>query len=182
MNQVKPLTVEQQLKRMSEWLEAIESRPAISSATSPEILADCWETLETSPHVQANKSYLERGRTRGDMPPLAALFEYAAAGYYPPPELLLTLVDAWQRYTESTNDLTLEEAFFGKPVPKAGNYAKRAMKKRKDLGAAFQIGEYQSQGKTKAEAVKLIAKKFGGSEESLKKINPIPPLDSESEK
>jgi hypothetical protein len=132
--------------------------------------------------VKANKLYLLRGRTHDDTPPLAALFDYATTGHYPPPELLLTLLDAWTTYRESAGKVTLEEAFFGKPIPKAGPYAQRAMKQRKDLGAAIQLGEHIDEGKTKNQAVQLIADKFGGSEESLRKIKPIPPSVSKREK
>ena len=181
MVRVKPFTVEQQLQRLSEWHKAIESRRRPSSATSSETLADCWDDMEAAcPNIQANESHLLRGRTHNDQPPLAQFFDYVESGLYPPPELLLTILDAWRVYREYGGDLTLEEAFFGKPKPKAGNYAAQAMKMRKDLGAAFALGEHISQGKTKAKAAELIADKYPGtSEESIKKIKPILPFDAE---
>jgi hypothetical protein len=173
--------MEQQLQRLNEWHEAIESRDHPGS-TSTEFLADCWKDMEAAcPNIQANKSHLLRGRTHNDQPPLAQFFEYVEDGLYPPPELLLTILDAWRTYRESGGDLLMEDAFFGGPKPKAGNYARQAMKKRKDLGAAFELGKYQSQGKSKEDAAQLIADKYGGSAGSISRIKPIRPLDDSEE-
>ena len=173
---IKPFTVAQQLQRMSAWREAVANRPT-SSSHSSEFLVDCWDAMEAaSPNIQANKNYLLRDRTHNDMPPLAQFFDYVDNGLYPPPELLFTLLDAWRTYAESGGDVPLENAFFGKPVQKAGNYAARAMKKRKDTGAAFELGIHMSQKNSKETAAAMIAEKYGGSEASIGKIKPILPV------
>jgi hypothetical protein len=175
---IKGFTVEQQLQRLSAWQQVIELRSRPSAATPPEHLVDQWELLEAAdPSIKASASFILRGSTHDNKPPLAQLFEYVEAGFYPPPDLVLTVLDSWRRYcvAASADELTLEEAFFGKPKPKAGNYAAQALKKKKDLGAAFQLGEHIKQGKSKEEAAALIANQYGGSEESIKKIKAIDP-------
>ncbi|GLQ98338.1 hypothetical protein [Dyella mobilis] len=177
MGKVEPLTVEQQLQRLNDWQRAIDDRPKPSSATSRERFVDQWDALESAdPSIKANAGYLLRGSTHNNKPPLAQLFEYVEEGFYPPPDLLLTVLDVWNTYRQAAGDVELEEAFFGKPKPKAGSYARREMKKWRDAGAAFQLGELMAEGKTKDQASEIISDKYGVSKESMKKLKPIDPI------
>lgn len=165
------LSPEKQLHRLGEWHKAILNRLSPSSGTSTEYLVDQWEILEAhDPAIRANKDFLLRGETHDSTPPLALLFEYIDAGFYPPPELLLTLLDVWKIYLRSAGSLKLEDAFFGKPIPKGGNYAARSRKKWKNLGVALELEKLMDQGKTKTEAVIEVSERYGLSEESTKRI------------
>ncbi len=56
---------------------------------------------------------------------------------YPPPEILWVIAKQFQWYMEKEGDITLEEAFFGKPIKSKGNYAKRMADETKLLYEAF---------------------------------------------
>jgi hypothetical protein len=47
-------------------------------------------------------------------------------GFYPPPEVLLTIADSFKIYFTGEGDISLEEAFFGDITKGVGNYAARA--------------------------------------------------------
>lgn len=168
--------IETQLKLLAGYYRAIQERPRPSYFTSTERLADQWEAIEaTDPSIANSPTFLLRGRTHDDKPPLAQFFDYITDGYYPPPELLLTLLSVWKDYLQAAGDMRLEDAFLGPPVRKAGPYASRALKARKDLGIAFALGGLIARGKTKAEAAALIADQYGLPEESVRKIKPADP-------
>lgn len=182
-NPVRLPKIEMQLQRLSAYYEAIKDRPTPSSSTPPEHLVDQWEMLEGSdPSIQASGSFILRGRTFDGRPPLAELFSYVEAGFYPPPELLLTLLDVWRDYRAADGDMELENAFLGPPVPKAGNYAARAMKAMKDIGARIRLGSEMDKGMTKADAALMLAEEFHGSDESIRKLKPFRAPDLEPEK
>jgi hypothetical protein len=163
--------MERQLEALKEWHKAIEERPRPSGATPPEMLADQWEVLEChSVDVAANKSFILRGRTYDDRPPLAQLFDYVEAGFYPPPELLIAAFNAWVVYRERAGDLELEEAMLGRRVPRGGNYAARAMAKRKELGKSIALGQLMDEGMTKDAAAQHLACKYSISAEVLKRF------------
>lgn len=71
--------------------------------------------------------------------PLDALALFVEQGHYPPPELLLAVVRMYQTYVDSEGQRTLEECFFGKPKPKAGNHAARKARSLKELGWTIRV-------------------------------------------
>lgn len=169
------LSSQQQLQRLRDWHKAIVDRPSPSMGTSPERFVDQWDALEAADDtVRAHATFLLRDATHAGKPPLSQLFDYVEAGFYPPPELLLTLLDVWRTYLLAEGELSLEGAFFGKTVQRAGNHAARAAKERKNLGIAFALGDLQGQGKTKTEAVTELVEKYGLSEDSTKRIKAKP--------
>ena len=68
-----------------------------------------------------------------DTPPMAALFVMVSMGLYPPPELMLAMLQAFIEYLEAEGRLELEDVFFGKPRQRAGNYARRRKKGERDF-------------------------------------------------
>ncbi len=75
----------------------------------------------------------------GDAEPLAAFFMLIDRGVYPPPDVLLILLDAWGVYIESKGKKSLEECFFGPAVPHAGNYSERLSARLRKLAIAFEV-------------------------------------------
>lgn len=98
--------------------------------------------------------------------PLAAVFFLIEMEFYPPPELLLALKDAYDEYLEAPlqgKKMTLEEAFFGKPSQRGGNYAKKKYKDTKLLTIQFRFGELLDQGFSRADAAEKVSNLLGGS-------------------
>lgn len=60
--------------------------------------------------------------------PLAALAYCLEAGVYPPPSVLLQIADIYKGYVHKQGEISLEDAFFGKPIKGMGNYAARKAK------------------------------------------------------
>ncbi len=54
-------------------------------------------------------------------------------GEYPTPEILLAIAKAFELYFVAAGALTLEEVFFGRPVKRAGNFAKRSKREQRYL-------------------------------------------------
>jgi len=81
-------------------------------------------------------------------------------GFYPPPELLLTLLDCWDTYEAGGGSISLEEAFLGKPVQKAGVYAKRSSAKFKKLARQWEFAALLKAGKSRQEAAEAVAELF----------------------
>jgi hypothetical protein len=61
--------------------------------------------------------------------PVEVLSTYLDIGTYPPPEVLLAISDCFTLYFQFHGEIELEEAFFGKPKRRGGNYAARRGKK-----------------------------------------------------
>lgn len=71
--------------------------------------------------------------------PIRVLFRCISFGRYPPPELLMALQKAFDEYL--AGDLTLEEAFFGKPPRRAGSYAQRNRENERNYQGALRYAE-----------------------------------------
>ena len=50
--------------------------------------------------------------------PISEFTYYVEMGKYPPPEIMVELMEAFLKYFESDGDISLEEAFFGSPHSK----------------------------------------------------------------
>lgn len=70
----------------------------------------------------------EPNRTKGFekfLTPLEAISLLVSSGSYPPPELMVWLVDCFDYYYQGKGNVSLEHVFFGREVQKTGNYAGR---------------------------------------------------------
>lgn len=79
-------------------------------------------------------------------------------GEYPPPELMVTLVETYDMYIEKHGSVSLEEAFFGKPKRNSGTFSAREFKQKKfDSLKSKMIFEalFHSMGKTKKSKLKI---------------------------
>ncbi len=88
--------------------------------------------------------------------PLASISYLIQSGYYPPPEILLVLMDCYSEYIDAKGTMTLEEAFFEKPKKKLGNKAARFHKEMPMIDFKFHLESGLKKGKTQIE----IAEKF----------------------
>lgn len=117
-----------------------------------------WQELE---HRFADSNRRE-DLPRTSAHPLSALFYYVEAGFYPPPELLLALLDAWEVYLAARGEISLDEAFFGPAKKKAGNYSRQAASRLQKYVLSMQMHSLRRQGFSKLKAAEKISETLGG--------------------
>lgn len=159
---IKPFAIEEQWKQVADW-HAFYVSGRTAEFPVLEGLAEAWEQVE-SVQTFHGEPCIERGEKleRVAQSPLAALFYMADMGFYPPPELLLTLLDCWESYIASGGAISLDEAFLGKPVQKAGNYAKQRSSKFNKFMRRMEFHKLTREGKSPMEAAEAISELFGG--------------------
>jgi hypothetical protein len=114
--------------------EAINCRPPYTAEAVDKFRKACIEAgdtnngsgycdLEVAWRTVANE-FLHEGRDRQPSDnPLSSLAYYMEMGIYPPPEVLLAISNIFELYMHATGDISLDEAFFGKPHKKRTSYA-----------------------------------------------------------
>lgn len=151
-------SLEAQWERVELWRQELadsEDYPVLSS------LEYLWSVIEPEQRV------VDRKDVRVADSPLAALMYFIECGFYPPPELLLGLLDTWEAYMGMGGDIDLEEAFFGKPIRKAGNYSKRKFSRLKKLDQSFKMDRLIRDGMTKAKAAEKVSEETGVDPETI---------------
>ncbi len=116
-------------KRLKHWrneLAAIEPDESKSylQQTSLERLKAAHEAMRKVQVCWTTDCGLGGSKPHQDTP-LHILFTLIERGEYPPPELLLILLDGWREYLEAKGTKSLEETMICSPSQKAGIYAKR---------------------------------------------------------
>lgn len=97
--------------------------------------------------------------------PLAALFYYVEMGFYPPPEILLALSEAFDHYRAAAGSLSLEEVFLGRPKRKGGNYARRKNSLLRKMMLAYEMTKLLKAGHSKMAAAEILSERMGGKPE-----------------
>lgn len=162
---VKTLGIEEQWQLVADWHAFLEEDKA-SDYPVLDGLNEAWE--EIAPQYQVNgRPIMSRGSTLRNTAasPLAALFYMVDMGFYPPPELLLALLDCWDTYSAGAGRMTLEEAFLGPPVPKSGNYAARSQKRFKRMAMRSNFFRFIRDGMTREQAAEAVSCAVGGTPE-----------------
>lgn len=116
------------------------------------------EGLETAWKAAHGEDVEQGYYPRDDQPadnPVTAIMYCIDMGFYPTPELMLTMLDCFEQYKTGVCDL--ETAFFGKPLQKAGKYNQREGQKFRDMIIKFRFSELLSAGETRAKAAEQIA-------------------------
>lgn len=81
-------------------------------------LENSWKAItEQTPFLLEGREALSIGS------PLSAFMCNVAAGYYPPPEVMLAMLTCFEHYYARNGQKTLDEIFFGKPHGKKTNAA-----------------------------------------------------------
>lgn len=116
-----------------EWVRAQRKLLATDTENYPyrESVEDMWAHMESYYLMCGCSSLVERDADElsGENPVMALLY-FDEMGFYPPPELLTTIVDAFKIYLISGGRLSLEEAMFGPAKKGVGNFAARKWKKK----------------------------------------------------
>ncbi len=132
------------LPQSNEWSATRSADPGLYSSGDNQALADLehsWRELsqvEKLPPVLASRADTPEGISVGETP-IQAMAVYVELGYYPPPELLLSVCATLQSYLVGGGSVTMEECFFGKPRPKGGNFAARTAARRDEGRWALEI-------------------------------------------
>ncbi len=155
--------VEYQWERVRQWRERLQV------STPPPALVP----LETSWQAIDPALYAERGFTRSSDEGISgsvfdALFVLIGMGVYPPPELLLTLRDCYLEYIRGAGELSLEDAFFGPPKHKGGNFARRQARDERNAHLAAEFFLLQRDGFSSADAAAVVSRKSLKSGRKLK--------------
>ena len=119
-------------------------------------LRSFWETIERE-QALGSLEHVEFSS------PLEALIFCIRDGRYPPPEILLSAEECWSEYLQAGGTLTLEEAFIGKPVRNAGNFAARSHANNRKLSLAILLLAIsrEQKGISPKAARDFAVKKFG---------------------
>lgn len=156
------ISTEEQWQLVEDWHSFLSSEQA---AGYPVLdgLNEAWKELEPL-YQHEGRPLIGRGP---DAPPvsdapLSALFFFIEMGFYPPPELLLTLADCWSVYESSRGAVSLEEAFLGRPRKGAGNYARQKYSSLRQHCLEFEFQQLLNEGKSRTEAAEALAGKLGG--------------------
>lgn len=107
----------------------------------------------------------ERGKELTDIAGDTSLMEtlryYIDFGMYPPPEVLLTILDLWEIYVAYKGSITLEEIFItGSSKPKAGNPIIQEDNQEADMRLFSRYDSYIDGGCTQIEAARKIKSEF----------------------
>jgi len=178
---VRPFSLDEQWKQVADW-HAFLTDDRANEYPVLNGMNYSWEVLE--PLYQLNgKKIIERGEELKSIArsPLSALFYFIDLGFYPPPELLLALLDCWEIYEAGGRGrISLEEAFLGRASPKAGNYAKRSAARFRRMMMRYNFDELLREGATRMQAAEAVSAQFGGKPEpeSILRMfrgrNPVP--------
>ncbi|PMJ97871.1 hypothetical protein BCU12_22015 [Vibrio sp. 10N.261.55.A7] len=121
-----------------------------NSKESTSELEEAWQLI--------NDTYYEGLDLDADRPivsedPLGKLAFFMEFDLYPPPELLMQIVNVYQSYIAQEGSVNLEESFYGKPIKGLGNYSGRKSKSEdvKFLDVMLQIESVTQNVKTKSQ-------------------------------
>lgn len=122
-------------------------------------LTEKWETL-----VENTTDPLYPPARGGQITqhPLKAMVDCVEAGDYPPPEVLLAILERWSIYLAATGSLTLEEAFIGPARRGSGNFSKRHASMMSRAWLRLRMSILCRQGHPMKKAAELLSDEIGG--------------------
>ena len=86
-------------------------------------LEEAWGLLRDTIY---NDLDVDSGREYPICNPFKKLSNCLEFGMYPPPEVLISISETYERYMARKGEIDLEEAFFGKPKKGRGNFSSRS--------------------------------------------------------
>lgn len=182
---VRAFSVDEQWSQVDHWYQFLKEADADPEYDGMNSLLEAWDALEPI-HVGVGWMKPDRGeelRNQSDAP-LSALFSFIEMGMYPPPELLLALLDCWDVYMHNQGTTSLEVAFLGKPIQKAGPYAQRTKARRAKSFMQLCFAMEVRKGKTRDEAAAVVSEMTGGrvDVDYVKRLVRMPKLPKERQK
>lgn len=107
-------------ERVSEWRNLLTNH--YKNYPFRKEYKEAWDLLES--HYEVIDREVKVAKT-----PLNAMLYYLEMGFYPPPEIMLSVADCFEQYMLSGGKIELEEIFFGKTQRGVGNYSARKNRK-----------------------------------------------------
>lgn len=141
-------------KRAEYWRDRLEN--CTDEDDTLKEMEKTWKSLSRDYEVVNRRDFSESGN------PVLAFHAYLEHGFYPPPEILLVMRDAFKFYSASCGKCTLEHVFFGPTKQRAGNYAQRSNKEFARLVMQWEFQRLLGEGKSRVEAADFISEKVGG--------------------
>lgn len=92
-------------------------------------LDQAWQLLSSHYNLGLEEEIIKRDEEVARTP-LDAFRYYVEGGFYPPPEILLSIIHALDVYFTAGGDFTLEDVFYGPEEKWVGNAAARRDKKK----------------------------------------------------
>jgi hypothetical protein len=120
---------------------------------------NAWRLLEHE-YMAIDRNDLENTAAE----PFAAIMYFLDLGFYPPPELMLWLLDAWDEFLYRGK--TMEEAFLGPAKQKAGGYSARNQRKLALMRHAFEFARLVGEDKSKK---RISEKKYNAAQKIVDK-------------
>lgn len=115
-------------------------------------LLEKWEAA----HSEENDGKIPRDLSHLRENPIEAMLTYIYRGIVPPPEYLILFFEQFEKYF-TFKEPTLEHAFFGRPIQRAGDYRTRADIASRNKGIHESFVQHVKEGKTRSEAAEIIA-------------------------
>ena len=149
-----PASIEEQWERVAEW-HAFLADDQAREYPILDSLNESWSNM--------GLDFIKRGENlrRSAKTPLATLFFFVEMGLYPPPELLLALLDCWESYMLNAGEIPLEVAFLGPPRKGAGNYSARSALNFRRFMIRIEFEKMLVAGASRTEAAEAVSRKIG---------------------
>ncbi|MBV1959879.1 MAG: hypothetical protein KUG53_04010 [Pseudomonadales bacterium] len=116
----KPNTFEH-VRKLRKALRVAHDYPVLAG------LNDSWEDLSSAYQEGFETTIIDR-ESESFESPLKAYLYYVDSGFFPPPEILLSVMQCFNIYYRSEGELSLEEVFFGPDKKWVGNESAREHK------------------------------------------------------
>lgn len=146
----KPLSIKEQWSRVHKWNDFLNSDEDSSQ-----------KSLLTEP-IPISQLF-DYKKTNSDLGVLDALFSNIELGFVPDRSLLLVIYECWMIYINSHGEISLEEAFFGKPIKSVGNYAGRKYSENRKLIIKYQFqNALRENGGRRMKAAEKVSEDWGG--------------------
>lgn len=155
---VAPFSLEEQWQQVANWYALLEHER--KDDESPHNMFNAaWDVI-----LSEGYTVDERGKNLSTIAstPIETLSYMLEMGFYPPPELLMAIIDCFDVYMASRGKITLEESFFGRPKKSAGNYAKRRSSRDVRIALTMEFIRSLREGHSRTEAAEKVSALLDG--------------------
>lgn len=156
-----PFTIKEQWEQAAAWQEYLDEYPEVAP-----LLLEGWKGIKS--HFDANGFTLPvdmQQMQSEDQTLLEACLTLIDRGIYPPPHMLLALLYTFDLYIQNGGTISLEEAFFGKPISRIGNLASRRALQNNKERIEREFFRHVKNGASRQQAAEMVSGEIGGKPE-----------------